>query len=112
MCSLGLIWSFEKLVKIPISKLQPSTLPNFKLCEDTSITTKSHFSFTILLKISCSSKLSGVVLSLSPKFLSPIYVQIVPISPTLNPCFSNNDFIINVVVVFPLVPVTPINFNL
>ena len=106
------MWSFEKFVKIPISNSQPSTLFNFKLCEDTSITAKSHFSFTILAKSSCNSKLSGVVLSLSPKFLAPIYVQIVPIKPTLYPCFSSNDFIINVVVVFPFVPVTPINFSL
>ena len=94
-----------------MSKLHPSTLCNFKLCDDTSITTTSTPSSAIILNICCNSKLSGVVLSLSFIFLSPIYVAIVPISPTFFPAFCNISFIMNVVVVFPFVPVTPISLN-
>ena len=55
--------------------------------------------------------LSGVVLLLSETILPFMYVAIVPIKPTLCPAFSKISFIINVVVVFPLVPVTPISLN-
>ena len=110
-CSFGLIWSSEKFVNNTISKSHPSTLCNFKLCDETSITTASTPAATIWLKICCNSKLSGVVLSLSFNFWPFIYVAIVPIKPTFLPDFSNISLIINVVVVFPFVPVTPINLN-
>ena len=71
-CSFSLICSSDKFVKIPILKSEPYTLFNFKLCEDTSITTTSHFAAAILANNSCNSKLSGVVLSLSPKSSAPI----------------------------------------
>ena len=79
---MALIWSSEKFVNTPISKSQPATLCNFKLCEDTSIITTSQFSLAILLNNCCNLILSGVVLSLSSNFSSPIYVAIVPTNPT------------------------------
>ena len=110
-CSFSLIWSSEKFVNATKSNSHPSTLCNFKLWEDTSITTYSTFSSTILLNNFWSSKLSGVVLSESPILLPFIYVATVPINPTFFPAFSRISFIIKVVVVFPFVPVIPINLN-
>ena len=98
------------MVNIPISKSQPATLSNFKLCDDTSITTTWHPSSCILLNICCNSILSGVVFSLSAIFVSFTYEATVPINPTFIPCFNNISLIIYVVVVFPFVPVTPTNF--
>ena len=40
-----------------------------------------------------------------------MYVAIVPTKPTFFPAFSKISLIIKVVVVFPFVPVTPINLN-
>ena len=94
-----------------MSKLHPSTLCNFKLCDDTSITTYSTPASTICANVFCNSILSGVVLALSDIIFPFIYVAIVPINPTLCPAFSNISLIIYVVVVFPFVPVTPINLN-
>ena len=105
------MWSSEKFVNKTISNWHPSTLCNFKLCEETSITQTSTPSSTICLNICCNSRLSGAVLSLSLILFPFIYVAIVPINPTFLPAFSNISLIINVVVVFPFVPVTPINFN-
>ena len=93
-----------------MSKSHPATLSNFRLCDETSITTASHFCSSILLNISCSFKLSGVVLRLSAIFLSFTYDATVPINPTFIPCFCKISLIIYVVVVFPFVPVTPTSF--
>ena len=94
-----------------MSKLHPSTLCNFKLCDETSITITLHPPSYIFANNCCNFMLSGVVLSLSSNLCSPLYDAIVPTKPVFIPCFSNIFFIINVVVVFPFVPVTPINFT-
>ena len=55
-----------------MSNWHPATLFSFKLCEETSITIAWQPSSTICAKYCCSSMLSGVVLSLSSNFLSPL----------------------------------------
>ena len=90
----------------PTAKPTPPTRPSASAWLDTSIATVSVPRSCMTASRACSSGASGVV---NPVFTasSPIIVATVPISPHWRPAASSPARTKYVVVVLPLVPVTP-----
>ena len=90
----------------PTANSMPPTRPSASAWLDTSIATSVAPRSRITASSACSSGASGVV---KPVLIgsSPISVATVPISPAPRPAACSPARTKNVVVVLPLVPVTP-----
>ena len=95
-----------QLVNMPASKCMPATLSKYSACAETSINTYSTPLSAISRNMQCRKIGSGVVSS-GEMNLPANDMPSVPITPTDLPAARNTEASIYVVVVLPLVPVTP-----